>query len=66
MSTPNQDLRVSYVQTDLVWEDPIANCAQLEEHLQKYALGKLVNFKEILEGIDNSNFILETSLSCMN
>jgi predicted amidohydrolase len=34
MSTPNQDLRVSYVQTDLVWEDPIANCAQLEEHLQ--------------------------------
>ena len=33
---------------------------ELEEHLQKYALGKLVNFKEILEGIDNSNFILET------
>ena len=34
MSTPNQDLRVSYVQTDLVWEDPIANCALLEEHIQ--------------------------------
>ncbi len=34
MSTPNQDLRVSYVQTDLVWEDPIANCANLEERLQ--------------------------------
>lgn len=34
MSTPNQDLRVSYVQTDLVWENPIANCAHLEERLQ--------------------------------
>ena len=34
MSTPNQDLRVSYVQTDLVWEDPVANCANLEERLQ--------------------------------
>jgi len=33
---------------------------EIEEHLQKYQLGKLVNFKEILEGIDNSNFILET------
>jgi predicted amidohydrolase len=35
MSTLNQDLRVSYVQTDLVWEDPVANCAQLEERLQQ-------------------------------
>jgi predicted amidohydrolase len=34
MSTLNQDLRVSYIQTDLVWENPIANCAQLEERLQ--------------------------------
>lgn len=33
---------------------------ELEEHLQKYPLGKLINFKEIIEGIDNSNFILET------
>ncbi|MEN9959258.1 MAG: hypothetical protein RLZZ474_1502 [Bacteroidota bacterium] len=34
MSTLNQDLRVSYVQANLVWEDPISNCAQLEESLQ--------------------------------
>lgn len=34
MSTPNQDLRVSYVQAELVWENPIANCAHLEERLQ--------------------------------
>ena len=27
------NLRVSLVQTDLVWEDPAANCAQLEEKL---------------------------------
>jgi len=27
------NLRVSLVQTDLVWEDPVANCAQLEEKL---------------------------------
>lgn len=33
---------------------------ELEEHLQKYDLGKLVDFKEIIEGIDNSNFILIT------
>lgn len=33
---------------------------ELEEHLQKYPLGKLIDFKEIIEGIDNSNFILET------
>ena len=30
---------------------------ELEEHLQKYPLGKLIDFKEIIEGIDNSNFI---------
>jgi predicted amidohydrolase len=34
MSTLNQDLRVSYIQTDLVWENPTANCAELEERLQ--------------------------------
>ncbi|MEK6548020.1 MAG: amidohydrolase [Bacteroidota bacterium] len=34
MSSLNQDLRVSYVQTELVWENPIANCAQLEESIQ--------------------------------
>jgi predicted amidohydrolase len=28
-----ENLRVSLVQTDLVWEDPAANCAQLEEKL---------------------------------
>jgi homoserine kinase type II len=33
---------------------------EIEEHLQKYALGKLLEFKEIVEGIDNSNFILTT------
>jgi omega-amidase len=27
------NLRVSLVQTDLIWEDPAANCAQLEEKL---------------------------------
>jgi predicted amidohydrolase len=34
MSALNQDLRVSYVQANLVWEDPISNCAQLEEIVQ--------------------------------
>lgn len=29
-------------------------------HLEKYSLGRLVNFQEIIAGIDNSNFILET------
>jgi homoserine kinase type II len=33
---------------------------ELEEHLQNYRLGKLVDFKEIIEGIDNSNFVLVT------
>ncbi len=32
----------------------------IAQHLQNYQLGKLINFKEIIEGIDNSNFILET------
>lgn len=33
---------------------------EISLHLQNYQLGKLINFKEIIEGIDNSNFILET------
>ncbi len=33
---------------------------EITQHLQKYNLGKLLSFKEIVEGIDNSNFILET------
>ena len=36
--------------------------AQIETHLQNYQLGKLINFKEIVDGIDNSNFVLETDL----
>jgi predicted amidohydrolase len=31
------NLRVSLVQTDLVWEDPAANCAALEEKLSDLA-----------------------------
>jgi predicted amidohydrolase len=31
------NLRVSLVQTDLVWEDPAANCAQIEEKLAAFA-----------------------------
>ena len=31
------NLRLSLVQTDLVWEDPAANCAQLEERLADLA-----------------------------
>jgi homoserine kinase type II len=33
---------------------------EITAHLQNYQLGKLIGFKEIIEGIDNSNFILET------
>ena len=34
MNTLNTHLRVSLVQTDLLWESPAANCAHLEEQLQ--------------------------------
>lgn len=34
MVSPNNQLRVSMVQTSLVWENPAANCAILEEKLQ--------------------------------
>lgn len=33
---------------------------EIISHLRKYSIGPLINFKEIIEGIDNSNFILET------
>jgi homoserine kinase type II len=33
---------------------------EIAQHLQNYQLGKLIGLKEIIEGIDNSNFILET------
>lgn len=35
--------------------------AQIEAHLKNYQIGALVDFKGIVEGIDNSNFILETT-----
>jgi len=34
--------------------------AEIENHLLHYSLGKLVSFKEIIAGIDNSNFIIYT------
>lgn len=34
MVSPNADLRVSMVQTSIIWENPAANCAILEERLQ--------------------------------
>ena len=33
---------------------------QIVSHLSNYSIGELVSFAEIVEGIDNSNFILET------
>jgi len=34
---------------------------EIAQHLQNYSLGKLLSFKEIIEGIDNSNFIIKTT-----
>lgn len=34
---------------------------ELAEHLTKYDVGELVEFNEIVDGIDNSNFIVKTS-----
>ncbi len=34
---------------------------EIAQHLQNYSLGKLIEFKEIVEGIDNSNFVLKTT-----
>lgn len=33
---------------------------EISSHLSSYNIGGLLNFKEIIDGIDNSNFILET------
>lgn len=33
---------------------------EIAAHLRNYSLGELADFKEILEGIDNSNFIITT------
>ena len=33
--------------------------SQLEEFFSKYSLGKLINFKEIKEGIENTNYFIE-------
>ena len=33
---------------------------EITQHLKKYELGNLISLKEIIDGIDNSNFILET------
>ena len=35
---------------------------QIASHLSNYSIGELVSFAEIVEGIDNSNFILETKI----
>ena len=35
--------------------------AEMTAHLKNYSLGEFVSFKEIIDGIDNSNFILETA-----
>lgn len=34
--------------------------SEIEKYLENYSIGKLQNFTEIIEGIDNSNFILKT------
>lgn len=34
---------------------------EIAAHIAKYSIGELINFKEILQGIDNSNFILFTT-----
>lgn len=34
---------------------------EIFEHLKNYDIGEFVDFKEIIAGIDNSNFILQTS-----
>jgi len=37
------------------------NQQQIHDHLKNYSIGKLVDFIEIVDGIDNSNFILQTN-----
>ncbi len=36
---------------------------ELAQHLTNYEVGELVEFKEIVDGIDNSNFIVKTSIN---
>lgn len=38
------------------------NQAEISDFLKNYAIGELVSFKEIIDGIDNSNFIIQTTL----
>jgi homoserine kinase type II len=33
---------------------------EIAKHLENYPIGELVDFKEIIDGIDNSNFIIDT------
>jgi len=35
--------------------------SDISRHLKNYNIGELIDFKEIIEGIDNSNFIINTS-----
>lgn len=35
--------------------------SQLQQHLKNYQLGELLKFTEIIDGIDNSNFIIHTT-----
>jgi homoserine kinase type II len=37
------------------------NQQQIHDHLKNYSIGKLVDLIEIIDGIDNSNFILQTN-----
>ena len=37
------------------------NPQQIHDHLKNYSIGKLVDLIEIVDGIDNSNFILQTN-----
>lgn len=34
---------------------------ELEQHIRNYNIGELIDYKEILEGIDNSNYVITTS-----
>ena len=37
------------------------NFDELAQHLANYEIGELVEFQEIIDGIDNSNFIVKTT-----
>ena len=39
------------------------NFEELENHLKNYSIGELVNFEEIKEGVENSNFKIKTQLN---